>query len=67
MGVWGLCPQWGPGANTLVMGVRGLERFLFQLLIFDVHVIFIYWQMAYKYCLLCSFIKISLHFVYFEI
>jgi len=24
MGVWGLCPQWGPGAKPLVRGSGGL-------------------------------------------
>jgi hypothetical protein len=25
MGVWGLCPQWGPGAKPLVRGLGGLR------------------------------------------
>ena len=25
MGVWGLCPQWGPGAKPLVRGSGGLR------------------------------------------
>jgi hypothetical protein len=25
MGVWGLCPQWGPGAKPLVRGPGGLR------------------------------------------
>jgi hypothetical protein len=25
MGVWGLCPQWGPGAKPLVRGLGGGE------------------------------------------
>jgi len=25
MGVWGLCPQWGPGAKPMVRGSKGLR------------------------------------------
>ena len=25
MGIWGLCPQWGPGAKPLVRGSRGAK------------------------------------------
>jgi hypothetical protein len=32
MGVWGPCPQWGPGAKPLVRGLRPLKLKLFSLL-----------------------------------